>query len=257
MDNIKDYIIDLLEEWLETRASYEVTNFLEKETGLKILNCEYDETDFGFNFKISSNLSIQCFISIRIDFITDSKYYTVEDYLELDDIQKQYDILHDETEFNNYLYQIFTDYFILGHMNGIDVGSILDCDGSYITIKIDEKNWTTDKINTILNIFSKFNNICDSYIEINDESLDYDMRRCDNITKNKLIEFLINNNWLDINNCFDKDTVSMIYENTLNTYIDDFVQELFSNKELQEDFHSQINNTLLTMLKNNEIEIEK
>lgn len=250
MNDFKDYLLDCLEYWSDKYSPNEFSKLVENKTGIQLLNCRYED---GYYYgTIKSELSIKCSFWAIQDFFLDGTTWDIEDLFDnnLNELQEQYNKM-DENEFNAHIYKIFTKYLITGIPQ---YGTPLDCEGSYISINIDEKNWMPDKINTILNIFSKFNYIESNYIKINDGYLDIN---CRDITKNKLIEFLINNNWLDINNCFDKDTVSMIYENTLNTYIDDFVQELFSNKELQEDFSNQINNTLLTMLKNNEIEIEK
>ena len=248
---LRDTILDLLDDWKTNCFSDECKNFIEKETDLKISDCkEYGDS---FDFTILGNPTIEASLDI-LELGDSSSDYYINEFHKADEIEEQFHNL-DENEFRSYMYKIFTDEYInynnLGYVSIIKPGY---SSGSTFTIKSDNY-WTMSMIDQFIKVYKLIIIHQHEYtVYINDEEFNEDDFDVDNL-KACVIKILIKCNLIDINTLFDKNTIEMIYKTVLNKYIDDFVKELFSNDELRENFSNNINNTILEMIENNELNI--
>lgn len=256
MDNFDRFIDDELDgfynDWLETKSVDDVINFLEKEIGLKISNCKYND-HFGYTGIINTESNIK--FSLNNCMVLDNEiYYHYEN--DLDELAEQYDKLS-ENEFKNYMYKSFSEKIIYWS----EVCNILYDEGPAtspeLCLEVDETEWTSKIIDDFLNVINKFNNFNDSInckIYINDD--EFHEGTIKEINKLNLIKFLIQNNWLDIDKSFDRYITELIYRNVINEYVTDIIHEMTCNKELQGALSNDINNMIIKMIENGELEIK-
>lgn len=190
---IRDTILNLIEDWKTTYAGDELQNFIEKETGLKISNCKCD--DEFFTFTISGNPIIEVKLD-SLDLSTRTYDFFIYDFSKSDEIIEQYHNLNKD-EFRTYMYKIFTDTYITYKDYGdLSIINPNYSSGSTFTIDFDDY-WTMSMIDHFIRVYNLIIINQENYtIYINGEAFyDFDSKNL----KSDIIKKLIKRNLIDIN----------------------------------------------------------
>lgn len=248
---LRDTILNLLNDWKYNYAGSELQTFIEKETGLKVLNCVCNYNSFDFTISDNPNINVSL---DNLDLNSIENDYFISDFSNIDEIKEQYHNLN-ENEFRTYMYKIFTNnYITYNDSSNLSIINPNYSSGSTFTIDFDDY-WTMSMIEHFIKVYNLIIIHQNDYtIYINDEAFNENSFDTKNL-KLDIIKKLIKRNLIDINTLFDKNTIEIIYTTVLHNHIAKFVQELFSNDDLREDFSDAINTTILEMIEKNELNI--